>query len=366
MKKSPFYFLHVAEGATMGTGAWSTPQKYTDPVEEHNAVRNNVGITDFTTMGKFDVKGKEAKEFVQKMIVNDVNKLSPGDVLYSTMVNEDGGIYDDTTVYCFNEEHYWIVGSTAGRDKDNLRFKEYSKDMEAYVTDVTSAYGLLSIQGPKSRDLINSICSPSLDDVKYFQFKEVEIAGCPILASRTGFTGELGFELYIQAEDCPHVWEEVAKSGKEFDAKYCGLTTAGGTLRLEKGYIGGKDYGEHTNPYEVGLGWSVALDTDFIGRDALAEVKKNGPEKKLTGFKIEDKNLIASSGAEVLVDDKIIGRVTSAALSVTYDISFGMVLIDAKYAVEGERVKIRFDNQLVDTTIINKTIHDPKGERLRV
>lgn len=364
MKKSQFYYLHVKAGATMGTGAWSTPLKYTNPIEEHNAVRNTVGITDFSTMGKFDIKGEDAKKFVQKMVVNDVDKLYPGKVMYSSMTTEDGGMYDDATVYCFNEEHYWIVGSTAGRAKDAIRFKQYSKDMRAYVTDVTSAFGLLTIQGPNSRALINSICSPSLDDVKYFHFKEIEIDGCSILASRTGFTGELGFELYISTEDCPDVWNAISEAGKSFDAKYCGMIAAGGTLRLEKGYLGGNEYGEHINPYQVGLGWTVCLDKDFIGRDALKKIKEEGPKSKLMGFKIGDKSKIATSDAEVLIDGEVVGKVTSAALSVTYDISFGMAFIDTEYAKEGTKVQIVFGDDVVDAILTNKTLHDPEGKRL--
>lgn len=366
MKKTQFYDLHVKAGATMGTGLWSTPQKYTSPVEEHNAVRNTVGITDFSTMGKFDIKGEDAKKFVQKMIVNDVNKLSPGKVIYSCMTNVNGGIYDDTTVYCFNEEHYWIVGSTAGREKDAIRFKQYSKDMRVYITDMTSAFGLLTIQGPNSRDLINSICTPSLDDVKYFRFKEIKIGSCTVLASRTGFTGELGFELYILTEDCSDVWEMISEAGESFDAKYCGMMAAGGTLPLEKGYIGGKDYGEHTNPYEVGLGWTVCLDTDFIGRDALCKVKEKGPKSKLTGFQIGDKSKVATSGAEVLINGKVVGKVTSTALSVTYGVSFGMALIDSNNSKYGTKIQIRFGDNLVDAVLTPKTLHDPEGKRLTV
>lgn len=365
MKKSPFYFLSEKVGATMGTGAWSSPQKYTNPVEEHNAVRNTVGITDFSTMGKFDIKGPDAKMFVQKMVVNDVNKLDPGKVMYSCMTNDEGGIFDDTTVYCFDEEHYWIVGSTAGRGKDAVRFAQYSKDMCVYVTDVTSTYGLLTVQGPKSRDLLNSISTPSLEDVGYFRFKEVKIAGCPVLASRTGFTGELGFELYILSEDCPDVWDAVSEAGKAFDAKYCGLLAASGTLRLEKGYLGGKDYGEHTNPYEVGLGWTVCLDTDFVGCEALRKLKETGSKSKLVGFQIADKSKIAKSGAEMLINGEVIGKVTSAALSVTYDVSFGMAFINADCAKVNTKVQIRFEDELVDAILTDKTLHDPEGKRLR-
>lgn len=367
MKKTQFYHKTVEAGATMGTGPYSTALKYSNstPAEEHHAVRNTVGIVDFSTMSKFDIKGEDAKEFVQKMIVNDVSKLAHGQVLYSCMANADGGVFDDTTVYCFNDEHYWIVGSTAGRDKVDGRLKEYSKDMRAYVTDVTSAYGLLSVQGPASRDLLNSISTPSLDDLGYFRFQDIEIGGLSVIASRTGFTGELGFELYVLSDDCPDVWDIVSEAGEPFDAKYCGMIAAGGTVRLEKGLLGGSDYGEDTNPYEVGLGWTVHLDTDFIGRDALQKVKEDGPKRKLMGFRIDTKD-VATTGDEVLINDKVVGKVTSAAWSITYDISFGMALIDSNYSEKGTKVQIRLEDKLVDATLANKTLHDPESKLVRM
>lgn len=366
MKKTQFYHKTVEAGAKMGTGAYSTASKYANstPAEEHLAVRNTVGIVDFSTMSKFDIKGEDALKFVQKMIVNDASRLAHGQVLYSCMANEDGGVFDDTTVYCFNDEHYWIVGSTAGRDKVAAHLEEHSKGMRAYVTDVTSAYGLLSVQGPNSRDLLNSISTPNLADLGYFRFQDIEIGGLPVIASRTGFTGELGFELYILSEDCPDVWDIVSEAGESFDAKYCGMIAAGGTVRMEKGLIGGSDYGEDTNPYEVGLGWTVKLDTDFLGRDALKKIKEEGPKRKLLGFRIDTED-VATTGDEVLINGEVVGKVTSAAWSVSYDISFGMALMQSDHAEEGTKVQIRMDDKLVDATLASKTLHDPENKRVR-
>lgn len=366
MKKTPFYSKLIEVGASLGTGTWNTAREYSNstPVEEHQAVRNAVGIIDFSTMSKFDIKGEDAQKFVQKMIVNDVSKLAPGEVLYSSIVNSDGGVFDDTTVYSFSDDHYWIVGSTAGREKVFDRLKEYSKYMRAYVTDLTSAYGLLAVQGPHSRELLNTISEPKIDDLDYFWFEEVEIAGLPVMISRTGFTGELGFELYIAAENAPKIWEVVSEAGKDFDAKYCGLNAVG-TIRIEKGLIGGSDYGEDTNPYEVGLGWTVDLDTDFVGHDALKKIKEEGPKRKLMGFRIPDKELVAETGDEIFIDDTVIGEVTSPAWSVTYDISMGMALIDSDYAEEDKKVQIKIDGKLVDGHLANQNLHDPENKRVR-
>lgn len=365
MKKSPFYFMHVKEGAVMGTGAWSSPQKYTDSDQEHHAVRNNIGVTDFSTMSKFDIQGPDAAAYLQKLIVNDICKLVPGKALYSCMTNEEGGMFDDTTVYMFNEEHYMLVGSTACRYKDIPWLNKHKQGMQVYVTDITSAYGLLSVQGPKSRLLLNEICAQSVDKIEYFHFIETQIDGSNVLLSRTGFTGEVGFELYIPSEDCPDIWEIVKEYGEKYDLKFVGMLAASGTLRLEKGYIGGKDYGEHTNPFEVGLGWTVAGDTEFIGSAALKKIRSEGVKKSLIGFSIADKSKIAANKADVLADGKVIGSVTSAALSPTYDVSFGMMFIDPEYAIIGNKIKIVVNGQQVDAEVAGKCLHDPEMKILK-
>jgi aminomethyltransferase len=365
MKKSPFYFLSEKAGATAGAGAWASPQKYTTPEDEHNAVRNSVGITDFSSMGKFEIQGPDAKKFIQKLIVNDVGKLVPGKALYSCMTNENGGMFDDTTVYCASDEYYILIGSTAGREKDVSWFETHKSGLKVYISDITGAYGLLSVQGPKSREMLNLVCTPGLDDLKYFRFKKATIANCPVLVSRTGFTGELGYEVYIQSEDGPDVWDALAAVGTKFNMRYVGMLAASGTLRLEKGYLGGKDYGTHTNPYEVGLGWTVALNTDFIGCAALKKIKEKGIEKFLIGFKTTDKTKVPATKDPLFSGEKEIGVVTSAAYSFTLGESIGLAWVEATSAKIGEKVKIKSSGAIIDATLADKVFYDPKGEKLR-
>jgi aminomethyltransferase len=316
-------------------------------------------------MGKFDIQGPDAKKFIQKMIVNDVTKLVPGKILYSSMTDENGGMVDDTTVYCFSDERYILVGSTAAREKDVVWFDKYKDKLKVYITDITGAYGLLSVQGPKSREMLNLICEPGLDDVPYFGFKEVKIANCKVLASRTGFTGELGFELYIQAEDGPDVWDALATVGAKFNIRYVGMLAASGTLRLEKGYLGGKDYGTHTNPYEVGLGWTVALKTNFVGSAALKKVKETGIKKILIGFKTSDKTKVPATKDPVLLAGQEIGVVTSAAYSFTLGESIGLAWADATTAKIGEKVEIKSAGGTIKATLVDKIFYDPKGLKLK-
>lgn len=366
MKKSPFYYPNLQNGAKMSGGApWHTPAEFTDVMEEYYAVRDTCGMTDWSTMCKFDVKGPDAKAFLQKMIVNDINRIAPGQGLYSCMCNEEGGMYDDTTVYQYAENHYLFVGSTAGRAKDAKRFAEHGKNMQVYITDVTGGLGLLSLQGPNSRALLNSISSDSLDDVAYFSFKMVEIAGHEVMASRTGFTGELGFEIFIPAEDCPCVYDAILEAGKEFGLKLVGLKAASGMLRLEKGYLSGKEYSEAINPYEAGVGWSVRLDTDFIGHDALVEIKAKGPAKKLMGFQMSDPSKVAAAGGAVFCEGKEVGNITSAMYSPILEKSIGLAYIDAEYTAIDTEVSVQADGAAVPAKICSKTFYDADCKRLK-
>jgi len=365
MKKSPFYALHLQANATMINGAWCAAGVYTDIVEEYHAIRNDAGLSDWSTMGKFVIQGAQAKEFMQKMIVNDINRIKPGLALYSSMVNEEGGIFDDTVVYQLAENHYLLVGSTAGRAKDAKRFAEHSKGIHVNVTDVTSAYGMLSVQGPKSRDLLNTICSETLNDVPYFGLKFCKIANCDLIIARTGFTGELGFEIFINAEDGHDVWDAIIEAGKPFGLRLCGILASASMLRLEKGYISAKEYNETINPYEAGLGWSVRLETDFIGRDALKKIKEQGPARSLMGFIVSGCDDLGVANGDVTCDGKKVGFISSACFSPALKKSIGMTFIDAKYAKIDQVVSVTTAAGMKEAKLCEKAFDDPSHSRAK-
>ncbi len=366
MKKSPFYYLNLKNGAVMGGGnPWHTPLQFTDVLEEYWAVRKTCGLTDWSTMCKFDIKGPEAKAFMQYLLVNDVDRLAPGKGFYSSICNEQGGMFDDTTVYQLGENHYLLVGSTAGRAKDTKLLAELTAGREVYVTDVTGGLGILSVQGPNSRALLNSISDTSLDDIEYFTFKTVKIADHDVMVSRTGFTGELGFELFVASEDCSCVYEAVTEAGKNYGLKLVGVSAAAGALRLEKGYLAGKEYNESINPFEASVGWTVRFTRDFIGRKALEEIKMNGPARKLMGFIAADKTLVADAGKPVCVGDAVVGETTSTAYSPVLDKSIGLAFIDAKHAVDGAEVTVSVGDKTVAATLCGKAMYDPEGARLK-
>jgi aminomethyltransferase len=367
LKRSPFYELHVKAGAKMASRAWATPMEYVGVKEEHEAVRQRAGIIDFSSMGEISIKGKDALSLVQKLIVNDASRLTYGKVLYSSMLNEKGGMVDDTTVYCFSNEHYWIVTSTAGRFKDFKWITEKAKDMNVGVEDISSGIGLLCFQGPLSREILQNVTGIDLQKIKYFEFGEGKIGDTEVLVSRTGFTGELGYEIYVRSEDAYELWDTLIEAGKPYDVLLCGMGAGSGILPLEKGYLSGREYNEDINPIEAGLGWTVRWNKgDFIGKSALLEIKEKGISKTLIGFEMEDASKIAKPGNVILSDGKEIGKVTSGNYSYSVEKSIGMGYVPIEYSKIGAEIEIDLGNEKAKGIQVKKPFYDPKGERLRV
>lgn len=369
MKHTPFHVNHDAANGQFGpVGEWTVPSYYIGATEEHCATREKVTMTDFSTMCKFDFKGPDAAGFLQKLLVNNVNKLRPGKALYSAMCNESGEFVDDITLYMLGEEHYMLIGGIPARASDAAWFKAKQAEYgykAAYITDITSALGVLSVAGPYSRDTFRKLCDASFTELKFFEFCCVNIAGYDCYLSRTGVTGELGYEIIANTEDCPDIWDAVMAAGEEFSIMPCGMA-ASGTLRMEKGYISGREFLAHTNPYEMGLGWSVALNTDFIGHEALQKVHDEGPARKLCALQMPDKTLVAPAQSDVMAGGAVIGNVTSTAWLPTLDISYAMTIIPTEYAVPGTKVSVKVaDDNIVEAVVVEKNLYDPTGSRIK-
>ncbi len=370
MKLTPFHSKHAAAGAVFGPcGPWLAPTFYqATPTEEHIATRTRVTTTDFSTMCKFDFQGPDVLACLQKLLVNDVRKLRTGKALYSAMCNAGGEFVDDMTLYQLDEGHYMLIGGIPAREKDALWISSHIKEhgFQCYVTDITSALGLLSVAGPRSRELFHKLCQPEcIDGLRFFEFCQVTIADCPCILSRTGVTGELGYEIIANAEDCPDIWDAIYAAGEEFGILPCGMA-ASGTLRMEKGYISGREFLDHSNPYEMGLGWSVALDTDFVGREALAKICHEGCKRSLCAVQLADKAVVAPVQASVLAGGKAIGKITSSAWLPTLDISYGMTILPVEYAKAGTNVQIAIsETEIVEAAVVEKNLYDPSGSRIK-
>lgn len=347
MKKTKFYDIHKKLDAKIVEFAgYEMPVQYSSIIAEHKAVRNSVGVFDVSHMGEFFVKGEKALDFVQGVTVNNAAKLEPGKVQYSCMCYEDGGIVDDLLVYQLDENEYMLVVNASNIDKD---FEWLAKNNTHGIELVNRSdeYSLLAVQGPNSQKVLQKICNKNLDDLGFYTFTIAECAGKEMIVSRTGYTGELGFELYFTGneEEAGKVWNEIMKAGEEFDIEPAGLG-ARDSLRLEKGYcLYGNDIDKTTNPLEANLGWITKLKKgDFIGRDSLLKVKEEGAKRKLVPM-ISEEKVFPRHGYEIKADDKIIGYITSGTISPILEKPIALGYLDIEYTEKGKDVKFLIRNK---------------------
>src|SRR6056297_1758686 len=289
MKKTAIYDEHLnLDAKIIDFGGWQMPVQYSSIIDEHKAVRNKAGLFDVSHMGEILVKGKDSLELVQKLITNDASEMENGQVIYTPMCYEDGGIVDDLLVYRLKEDKFLLVVNASNTTKDFKWIKSNSelfKNVEVY--NKTDYYSLIAIQGPISREIIREIVADDIENLKFYRFIETTINGFDAIVSRTGYTGELGFEIYLKSENGPKLWRKLIEIGADKGLVPAGLG-ARDTLRLEKALcLYGNDISEKTNPLEAGLSWTVKLNKkDFNGKKELVKVNKGGLNRKLVGFKM--------------------------------------------------------------------------------
>ena len=332
LKRTPLHAFHVAHGGRIVDFAgWEMPVQYKSILEEHKAVRRTAGLFDVSHMGEVDVKGAEAAKFLQHLVTNDVTKLYPGRVLYTSMCYENGGVVDDLLVYMRSPEDYFLCINAGNIDKDLAWIREKASAFSVTITDRCDDYALLAIQGPKAAAIVQSVTGAKLDLIKYYHFGEGTVAGVHCMISRTGYTGEDGFELYHAAADAPALAEALLAAGAPHGLELAGLG-ARDSLRLEAGYpLYGHEITAETSPLAAGLGWTVKLNkgADFIGHAALEQESKNGSARKIVFFKTGDRRIVRA-GADVLADDgRKVGTVVSGTLSPILNEAIGSALVDA-------------------------------------
>lgn len=353
MKRTPFYNIHRQLGAKLVEfGGFEMPVQYRGIIEEHRTVRSTVGVFDVSHMGEFEVWGSGAAEFVQRATVNDVTKLSEGRAQYSAMCYDDGGIVDDLLVYHFGD-HYMLVVNAANIEKDFSWLKDHvSSDVD--LRNVSDEVALLAVQGPKSLETLQMLTSVDLSSIPYYHFQEGRLADVEVIISRTGYTGELGFELFFHAtqSDCERVWNAILEAGKKYQILPVGLG-ARDTLRLEMGYcLYGNDIDETTNPLEAGLGWITKLEKgEFIGRFALLQAKGAGLKRKLVGFTVEER-AFPRHGYEIYSNGSKIGHVTSGTFSPSLEKGIGMGYVDLQHAAAGSTVAVVVRSKEVSAKVV--------------
>src|SRR5438034_737459 len=307
--RTPLYDRHVQLGARLVPFAgWEMPVQYQGVIPEHLAVRQDCGVFDVSHMGELEVEGPGARELLQALLSNDLDRIGPGRAQYTLLTNEQGGIVDDLIAYEFSPERFLLIVNAANRDADFRRLKENER-AGVEVRDVSDDYGLLAVQGPRAIERLG------LDSGSAFTFAEGEIDGVTCLIARTGYTGEEGVELLVAAGHAAELWDAVVGRG----ATPCGLG-ARDTLRLEVCYpLHGNDIGPDTDAISAGLGWVCALDKDFAGAEVLRDIKERGPERKLAAFVMQEK-AIPRQGMAIVEG----GEVTSGSHSPTLDRGIGM------------------------------------------
>ncbi len=332
MKKTPLNQVHRELGARMvDFGGWDMPVQYSGVIEEHLAVRQAAGLFDVSHMGEVEVRGANALAFIQHLAINDASKLIDGQVQYSAICYPEGGVVDDVTLYRLNEKHFLFCVNASNTDKD-FAWMQQVLDAAA-MTDVTltnrsEEFAQIALQGPKAQEILSGLTAIALADLTYYHFCEGEVAGVKMIVSRTGYTGEDGFELYLPSSKAVEIWQQLMTAGAPYGLLPIGLG-ARDTLRLEKGYaLYGHELSREITPLEGGLGWITKLDKDdFVGRPALVAQKSGGLTRRRVGLVMQERG-IPREGYPVFAGDREVGVVTSGTMSPTLKVGVALALVE--------------------------------------
>jgi aminomethyltransferase len=356
MKNTRFHLIHKQHGAKMVSFAgFEMPIQYpAGIIAEHMSVRKDIGVFDVSHMGEVEIRGPQALDYVQKISINDASKLVPNKAQYSAMCYPDGGIIDDMLVY-HRGDHYMLVINGACAEKDIAWMHEQAQGMDVTVNDVSDEINLLAVQGPKSLEALQTLTDVNLSEIPYYGFADGNLAGLNMIISRTGYTGELGFELYFRGDEkvCEQIWNALFEAGASHGIQPVGLG-ARDTLRLEKGYcLYGNDINQDTNPLEAGLGWITKLAKgSFNGSDAIAKVKAEGPSRKLIAFKVVAEKFIARQHYPIHHGGNPVGEVTSGNISPILNVGIGLGYVPTALAEPGTIIQISARGKEFDAEVV--------------
>ena len=353
--RTPLYERHRALGARMVEfSGWEMPVQYSGILDEHRAVRERAGLFDVCHMGEFLVEGPGALAFLQWLVPNNVARLSDDQALYTQILRPDGGTLDDLIIYRRGEGFYLVVVNAGTMEKDWAWFNEQAHGRaDLSLKNISNETGLLAIQGPRAQDILQSLTSTPLDAIAYYHARQGQVAGTACLISRTGYTGEDGFELYCQAEHAAALWDALLVAGAAAGLLPAGLG-ARDTLRLEAGYcLYGHELTDEITPLEAGLGWTVKLEkgADFIGRDALLAEKAQGLRRKLVGVELTERGVPRASYA-ISQRGAVVGALTSGVLSPTLNRPIGMGYMSGAEMSVGAEVSIEIRGKQIPAKIV--------------
>ena len=357
LKKTPLYDAHVeAKGRMVPFAGYSMPVQYSGVTDEHLTVREAVGLFDVSHMGEVFFEGPRALEVANRIVTNDLTKLSDGQAVYTVMCRPEGGIIDDLVAYKFSDERVLICVNAANRAKDFAWMHDQAAG-DCAVTDRSDDYVQIAVQGPKAPELVARLTDVDLAAIETYWFTEGAVIDRPAIVARTGYTGEDGFELYCANEHGPAIWSALLERGADLGVKPAGLG-ARDSLRLEYCYaLYGNDIDETTNPYEAGLGWVVKLDkeADFVGKAALQAIKSEGPSRRLVPFVVTGKG-IARQGYPVLVDGAPDGVVTSGTKTPSTGKAIGLGYLPRGHTKVGTTFQVEIRGKAVDAVVARRPL----------
>jgi len=354
-KRTCLYNKHVTLGALMQPfGGFDMPIQYSSIIEEHNAVRNDCGVFDVSHMGEVTVKGNDAERYVNHIFTNDITNAPIGKIYYGMMLYPNGGTVDDLLVYKMAPNDFFIVINASNIDKDIKWMQENSAGFDIELTDRSDYYAQLAIQGPKSEDVMLSVLNLECKELEFYTVKTINIREESVIISRTGYTGEDGFEIYASHDFICRQWDKLMESGR---VKPCGLGCRD-TLRFEVGLpLYGDELSETISPVMAGLGMFCKLDkNEFIGKEVIAKQKSEGVKQKIVGIELAD-NAIPRHGYDVLFSGNKIGEVTTGYHSISTDKSVCMALIDSERSKTGTEVEVQIRKKTFKGTVINKKFY---------
>ena len=355
LKRTPLFETHKQLGARLVEfGGWEMPVQYTSIIEEHRAVRQRAGLFDVSHMGEFRVEGPDALDFLQGLVPNDVSRLVDNQALYSQICRPDGGTLDDLIIYRLGENRYMVVVNAGTMEKDWAWFSEHAQGQDGVtLTNISDATALIALQGPLASQILQPLTDTPLSEIAYYHCRPGAGAGIECIISRTGYTGEDGFELYGAADRAAALWSALLEAGKPHGLLPAGLG-ARDTLRLEAGYcLYDHELTEDITPLEAGLGWTIKLNKghDFIGREALAREKQEGLRRKLVGIELRDRG-VPRAGYPIHRDGQQIGAVTSGTMGPTLERAAALGYVPPADATPGTEITIDIRGKAVPAVIV--------------
>ena len=365
LKQLPLHPLHVKAGAHLGAfGEWEVPLYFTSILDEHESVRTRAGVFDISHMGEFFIQGSKARQFLDELLPRRMDRLKEGKALYAPLLNDAGGVVDDLIVYQLNPENYLLIVNAAniGKDFDWIR-RRLPGDIE--LQDISDEKCLLALQGPNSQVIAEALFHRDLNTLRYYHFLILNSAWGELLISRTGYTGEDGFEIMTGFENVTDIWKSLFEAGKSFGLKPIGFG-ARDTLRLEAGMLlYGQDMNDSTSAMEAGLEWAVDFDKNyFVGQERNLEEKKKGAARRLIGFELVERG-IPRHGCVIKKEGRPVGEVTSGSFSPTLKKSIGMGYVSAKESQNGNEIEIEIRNQNIKARITPLPFYKRPATKMR-